>query len=112
MKDARFVMIDPNNGVVVLIHGQNSFWQPRDHKGPVQMSPEAHTTNSVATLPKALSSAPAAADASAAVVGTVARKIRASTICPLSPRILAENSTSACGAAASESWKLRMSMRS
>ena len=71
----------------------------------IQMSPDAHTTNSAATFPKALSNAATAAGASAAAAGTVAPKIRASTICPSSPRILAENSTSACGVAGKRKLK-------
>src|SRR6185295_15918481 len=34
MKHARFVMIDPNNGVIVLIHGQDSFSQSCDQQKP------------------------------------------------------------------------------
>ena len=77
-----------------------------------QMTLAAQTTNSVAHLPKASSSAAAAEGAFISLVGTAARKTFASTIRPLSDRILAANSISAIGSGDTEIWNFRMSIAS
>src|SRR6185503_6879214 len=73
------------------------------------VTPAAHSTRSVAALPKAASSARAAAGASVAFAGAVAWKTFVSSTLP-SAIMRAANSTSATGVGSAAIRKLRISI--